>query len=369
LGRHAAGVLDVQDGSKPFLELSEIDRSFGGVKVIRGVSLQLERGEFVTLLGPSGSGKSTTLNLVAGFDFSDGGTIRLAGRDITRAPAHTRDVGMVFQSYALFPHLTIAENVAFALRVRRCPGPDIARRVKDALVLVRMSAFAERDPGQLSGGQAQRVSIARAIVYRPDLLLMDEPLSALDRKLRAEMQFELKTLHRTLGTTVLYVTHDQEEALAMSDRIAVLDDGTLVQCARPNEIYECPRTRFVADFIGETNFLEAEAVLRDNQWLAHCTQLGLDVPLANSSTWSANQRLTLCVRPEHVQIHPPSASGQGMQVLEVQYLGDAVRCRLKHADTSLTAKLTGSPDLELLQPGALVAVTVDGAKSRVFVET
>ena len=223
---------------------------------VDGVTLDIAAGEFFSLLGPSGCGKTTSLRMIAGFELPDSGRVHVGGKDITDLPVHRRDMGMVFQSYALFPHRTVAENVAFGLRMREVPKPEIERRVKAALAQVALTGLEERKPGQLSGGQQQRVALARALVVEPPVLLCDEPLGALDRKLRQQMQFELKELQKRLGVTLVFVTHDQEEALAMSDRIAVMNRGRVEQVGAPTEIYERPRTRFVADFIGEINILE-----------------------------------------------------------------------------------------------------------------
>jgi len=232
------------------------------VLAVDGVTLDIAAGEFFSLLGPSGCGKTTSLRMIAGFELPDSGRVHVAGRDITDLPVHKRDMGMVFQSYALFPHRTVAENVAFGLRMREVPKPDIERRVKAALAQVALTGLEERKPGQLSGGQQQRVALARALVVEPPVLLCDEPLGALDRKLRQQMQFELKELQKRLGVTLVFVTHDQEEALAMSDRIAVMNHGKVEQVGAPTEIYERPRTRFVADFIGEINILEEAGLAR-----------------------------------------------------------------------------------------------------------
>ena len=231
----------------------------GKVVAVDQVTLDIAAGEFFSLLGPSGCGKTTSLRMIAGFEMPDSGRVHVGGQDITDVPVHRRDMGMVFQSYALFPHRTVAENVAFGLRMRDVPKPEIARRVAAALAQVALTGLEDRKPGQLSGGQQQRVALARALVVEPRVLLCDEPLGALDRKLRQQMQFELKELQRRLGVTLVFVTHDQEEALAMSDRIAVMNAGRVEQVGAPTEIYERPRTRFVADFIGEINILEEGA--------------------------------------------------------------------------------------------------------------
>ena len=245
------------------IKLDQVTKTFDGrVMAVDGVTLDIAAGEFFSLLGPSGCGKTTSLRMIAGFEHPDSGRVHVGGRDITDLPVHRRDMGMVFQSYALFPHRTVAENVAFGLRMREVPKPDIERRVAAALAQVALTGFETRKPGQLSGGQQQRVALARALVVEPPVLLCDEPLGALDRKLRQQMQFELKELQKRLGVTLVFVTHDQEEALAMSDRIAVMNGGRVEQVGTPTEIYERPRTRFVADFIGEINILQEGGRLR-----------------------------------------------------------------------------------------------------------
>ena len=245
------------------IKLDQVTKTFDGrVMAVDAVTLDIAAGEFFSLLGPSGCGKTTSLRMIAGFEHPDSGRVHVGGRDITDLPVHRRDMGMVFQSYALFPHRTVAENVAFGLRMREVPKPEIERRVAAALAQVALTGFESRKPGQLSGGQQQRVALARALVVEPPVLLCDEPLGALDRKLRQQMQFELKELQKRLGVTLVFVTHDQEEALAMSDRIAVMNGGKVEQVGTPTEIYERPRTRFVADFIGEINILEGGGPLR-----------------------------------------------------------------------------------------------------------
>jgi ABC-type Fe3+/spermidine/putrescine transport system ATPase subunit len=235
------------------ITLERVTKRFpGGVVAVDKIDLIVEPGEFFSLLGPSGCGKTTTLRMIAGFEAADEGRVVVGGRDLTHVPVHHRDMGMVFQSYALFPHRTVAENVAFGLRMRGVARPEMAARVASALAQVKLEGYEARRPAELSGGQQQRVALARAIVIRPPVLLCDEPLGALDRKLRQAMQVELKELQRALGVTLVFVTHDQEEALAMSDRIGVMNSGRLEQVGAPADIYDRPRTRFVAEFIGET---------------------------------------------------------------------------------------------------------------------
>src|SRR5689334_10473231 len=243
------------------IEISGVSKIYdGGVRAVDTIEIDIRQGEFFSLLGPSGCGKTTTLRIIAGFETPSDGAIRVDGADITHVPAHKRDMGMVFQNYALFPHRTVAENVAFGLRMRGIDKQAIEARVKAALAMVELSGLEDRRPGQLSGGQQQRVALARAIVIEPRVLLCDEPLGALDKKLRQQMQFELKQLQKTLGLTLVFVTHDQEEALAMSDRIAVMNCGRVEQIGTPVEIYDQPLTRFVADFIGDTNIFRGERV-------------------------------------------------------------------------------------------------------------
>ena len=238
--------------------LEKVSKSFGPVIAVDDVSVTIEPGEFITLLGPSGSGKTTTLMMIAGFDHPSAGEIYIDGTPIVGVPPYRRGIGMVFQNYALFPHLTVAENVAFALKQRSVAKPEIVGRVAETLDIVRLRGYEARYPRQLSGGQQQRVALARAIIFHPRVLLMDEPLSALDKQLREELQLEMKRLHQQLGITFIYVTHDQREALIMSDRIAVMNQGRIEQAGSPSDLYDRPATRFVAGFIGESNFLEGE---------------------------------------------------------------------------------------------------------------
>jgi putative spermidine/putrescine transport system ATP-binding protein len=286
------------------LVLDGLTKRYGAAAAVEGVSLSVAEGEFLTLLGPSGSGKTTVLMCVAGFVAPDAGRILLGGRDITALPPERRDFGMVFQGYALFPHMTVAENVAFPLRVRRLGAAEREAKVRAALDLVQLSALAERRPAQLSGGQQQRVALARALVFDPALLLLDEPLSALDRKLRAELQEELKALHRRVGRSFVNVTHDQEEALSLSDRIAILDRGRLVQAGTPSALYERPRTRFVAEFLGTSNFLRGEVsglapggvtLAVGGMRIVQAVPPGADPPRPGST-------LLLSVRPERIAL-------------------------------------------------------------------
>jgi spermidine/putrescine transport system ATP-binding protein len=240
----------------PAVRLSGITKTFGTTTVVQPLDLEIARGEFFSILGPSGCGKTTLMRMITGFETPTGGSVELDGRVVDDVPTRRRDLNMLFQSYALFPHLSVYENVAFELRTRRTAKGELDRRVRDALQLVRLADFADRKPAALSGGQRQRVALARAVVGRPAVVLLDEPLGALDQKLRKEMQFELKRMQREVGITFIYVTHDQEEALTMSDRIAVMSAGSVLQVATPTEIYDAPASRFVATFIGSCNVLE-----------------------------------------------------------------------------------------------------------------
>ena len=242
------------------VEIDRVEKHYGPVAALAGVSLTFADGEFFGLLGPSGSGKTTLLRAIAGFVEPDAGEIRLDGRDIGHTPVHKREIGMVFQNYALFPHMSVFDNVAFGLSVRGQPTADIKRRVGEMLALVRLSGMEKRTPRQLSGGQQQRIALARALVTRPRLLLLDEPLGALDKRLRQQMQIELKQIQREVGITTIFVTHDQEEALTLSDRIAIFDEGKVVQAGSPHEVYERPATAFAANFLGDANFFEGRVV-------------------------------------------------------------------------------------------------------------
>lgn len=343
-------------GSGAAIALRGLTKRFGSFVAIDDLSLDIERGEFISFLGPSGSGKSTTLMLVAGFERPDAGQILIGGRAMTNVPAHRRGVGMVFQSYALFPHMTVAENVAFALKQRRQPPAEIARKVDVILELVRLGPFKHRYPQQLSGGQQQRVAIARAIIFNPPVLLMDEPLSALDKQLREEMQFEIKQLHRELGITFFYVTHDQKEALVLSDRVVVMNAGRIEQVGTPAELYDRPANRFVATFIGEANIFEAENAGTDEAAGHRCLRLG--PYLLRGRAMDGEGRLCM-VRPEKIVIRP---TGQApvvgynqvrANVRDTVFMGELVRCTLAvhGAGTALIAKLQHRAEEMSVGPG------------------
>lgn len=312
------------------IELREISKRFGQTLVVDRLTLQIYKGEFFSLLGPSGCGKTTTLRIIAGFERPDSGELFINGSRATHLPPQERDVNLVFQSYALFPHLTVEQNVAFGLEIQKLPRAQIRERVGKALELVRLSGLGARFPHQLSGGQQQRVALARALVTEPSVLLLDEPLGALDLKLRQEMQLELKRLQRELKITFLYVTHDQEEALQMSDRLAVMHRGRVLQVGTPHEIYEHPATRFVADFIGESNLLEGHVVHTVGQ--RALVQIGsLQANVLSDIPLQPHQRVTLALRPERIYLCPPTESnGIWTGLVEALfYSGKEIRYRVR----------------------------------------
>ena len=314
-----------------------VQKSYDGeTLVVKDLNLHIKTGEFLTMLGPSGSGKTTCLMMLAGFEPATHGEIYLNDQPINKVAPHRRNIGMVFQDYALFPHMTVTENLAFPLKVRKFRKSEIEEKVKRALDMVRLPDFGGRRPGQLSGGQQQRVAVARALVFEPDLVLMDEPLGALDKNLREEMQYEIKHIHEELGVTIVYVTHDQSEALTMSNRIAVFNDGVIQQLASPSVLYEQPENAFVAQFIGENNRLHGRVKAVDGQ---HC-QVDLDgggaTRARNVKVEGAGARTTLSLRPERVVIAPVGEEVECTlvgRVEELIYLGDHIRARLAVAGT------------------------------------
>ena len=311
--------------------LDGVGRRFGAVVAVDDVSLAIERGEFITFLGPSGSGKTTCLMMLAGFETPDRGEIYIDGRSVVRMPPHRRNVGMVFQNYALFPHMRVAENIGFPLRQRGFDRAVIRARVVEALDLVRMGGFGSRYPRQLSGGQQQRVAIARAVIFRPRVLLMDEPLSALDKKLREEMQYEIKGLHERLGITFVYVTHDQQEALVMSDRVVVMERGRIAQVGAPADIYDHPANRFVAAFIGESNFLDATPAGTDGA----LTLFRHGESVLRAAPRTSGDRPSIMVRPEKIAIVPGGTVSDAARnvlsatVRDTTFVGEARRYTLQ----------------------------------------
>lgn len=348
--------------SKSFVAFEHVQKSYDGeTLVVRDLNLEIATGEFLTMLGPSGSGKTTCLMMLAGFETATAGEIRLDGRPIGQVPPHKRGIGMVFQNYALFPHMSVGENLSFPLEVRGIGKAEREARIKRALDMVQMGGFATRRPAQLSGGQQQRIALARALVFDPVLVLMDEPLGALDKQLREHMQFEIKHLHEQLGITVVYVTHDQSEALTMSDRIAVFNEGRIQQLARPEDLYERPENRFVASFIGENNTLDGTIETIDGDV---CT-----VRLANGELLDAvpvnvnepGERTTVSIRPERVEFKPDrlpaGARTLEAEVLEFIYMGDIFRTRLRVAgEDDFVMKCRNSIDQMKLSPGERIRV-------------
>jgi putative spermidine/putrescine transport system ATP-binding protein len=309
-----------------------IQKSYDGESlVVKSLNLDVAKGEFLTMLGPSGSGKTTCLMMLAGFEPATHGEIFLNEKPINRVPPHKRGIGMVFQNYALFPHMTVAENLAFPLEVRRMDKSERETRVKRALDMVQLGAFGDRRPAQLSGGQAQRVAVARSLVFDPDLVLMDEPLGALDKNLREDMQYEIKHIHENLGLTVVYVTHDQSEALTMSNRIAVFDDGIIQQCAPPEVLYEQPDNAFCANFIGENNRFLGKVVEDNGDTVMVEIDSGTDRVIAKKiNVGAVGDRSTLSLRPERVTVNPEPGSLPNIftgVAEELIYLGDHIRTR------------------------------------------
>jgi spermidine/putrescine transport system ATP-binding protein len=342
------------------VELLDVTKVFeNGVVAVDRVSLQIYQGEFFSLLGPSGCGKTTTLRMIAGFEHPSAGEVLIEGRRMGHTPPFRRNVNTVFQNYALFPHMTVFDNVAFGLRMKRIPRDEIARRVREALHLVRLSGMEERYPRQLSGGQQQRVALARALVNRPRVLLLDEPLGALDLKLRKEMQLELKHLQMTVGITFIYVTHDQEEALTMSDRIAVMNAGRVLQVGTPMEIYERPASRFVADFIGESNFLRGtvQAASSAAATVVIADRFPVEVPADRQLT--VGQQVTVAVRPEKVRLVPIEAPGtNGLlhgRIEEVIYIGTDTFYVVRVSDDT-TIRVRSQNDRNRLDGGLLLPV-------------
>jgi putative spermidine/putrescine transport system ATP-binding protein len=318
-----------------FVEFERVQKSYDGeTLVVKDLNLGIRKGEFVTMLGPSGSGKTTCLMMLAGFETATHGEIKLGGVAINNIPPHKRGIGMVFQNYALFPHMTVGENLAFPLEVRKLGKAEIDEKVKRALDMVKMGDFRGRRPAQLSGGQQQRIALARALVFGAELVLMDEPLGALDKQLREHMQFEIKAIHENLGVTVVYVTHDQSEALTMSDRIAVFDDGVIQQLADPATLYERPDNAFVAQFIGENNKLNGKVVAVENGTASVELAGNVRVQAVAVNCGGVGNNTMLSIRPERVLIGDDSAPNvmEG-HVVELIYLGDHIRCRMEVAGT------------------------------------
>ena len=316
----------------PLVELKEVTKRFGNFTAIREVDLAIQAGEFLTLLGPSGCGKTTLLRMISGFETPSAGSVWINGEEVTHAPPYRRNVNQVFQSYALFPHLTVAENIGFGLRMQKVAKRELVQRVQEVIALVSLGGLEQRKPAQLSGGQRQRVALARAIVCRPRVLLLDEPLSALDAKLRHGMQMELKRLQKTLGITFVLVTHDQEEALTVSDRIAVVNEGRIEQLGEAAEIYRSPRTTFVATFIGRANILEAQWLAADAAGARLRLSAEVDLRIENTDSAAATGDLLVSIRPEKIHLQktrPPGENVFEAKVCEELFKGATAELRLK----------------------------------------
>lgn len=356
-----------------YLHINGIRKVFGDVVATDHVELEIAQGEFMTFLGPSGSGKSTTLYILAGFQDPTAGDIKLNGRSILNTPSHKRNIGMVFQRYTLFPHLSVGENVAFPLRVRRLPQAEVAEKVKRALKLVRLEGFEDRIPAKMSGGQQQRVALARALVYDPPVLLMDEPLSALDKKLREEIQHEIRRIHQQTGVTILYVTHDQEEALRLSDRIAVFNKGKIEQVGTGPQLYANPATHFVADFIGDSAFLAGKVTAagqgRATLRFADGTEL-VNVPLHGAGQPGASAELML--RPERIELSRaagPQGATLPVIVEDVTFLGNnsTISARTGWGDPLSVRLNFGHPMLGAVVPGDQLHVLWQPQDAHAFV--
>lgn len=366
-------MLHIDHGKRDTLvEFRGVKKTYDGEHlVVKHLDLNIERGEFLTLLGPSGSGKTTCLMMLAGFEFPTGGEIRLDGQLLNKVPPHKRNIGMVFQNYALFPHMTVAQNVAYPLTVRGVDGSTRAAKVKQALDMVQMGKFADRYPAQLSGGQQQRIALARALVFEPKLVLMDEPLGALDKQLREHMQLELKALHQRLGVTFVYVTHDQSEALTMSDRVAVFDQGVIQQLAVVDELYEYPQNQFVAGFIGDNNKLTGTVASVTGGECGMRLPDGTLLNGLNINSAQPGQPVTACVRPERIRLHTGAAdmpNALRATVSDLIYFGDHVRVRCaldKQDDCFVKIALHDAASLDV-SVGAPVRLGIEPERLRIF---
>ncbi|MBS4010288.1 MAG: ABC transporter ATP-binding protein [Roseovarius sp.] len=316
------------------VRFEQICKSFGEIKALRPLNLEIKPGEFLTLLGPSGSGKTTLLNIVAGFLDPDGGRLILGGQDVTALPPRARNIGMVFQNYALFPHMSVAENVAYGLKVRSVKGMELRRQVTEALEMVQLDGYSERAIDQLSGGQQQRVALARAMVIEPDLLLMDEPLGALDRQLRKHVQLEIRRLHTKSPRTTIYVTHDQEEALVMSDRVAIMRNGRIVQIGTPGELYDKPDSAYIARFLGESNLLPVKVLGAEKDSIAYSIRgyEGRFSAPAKGQAETTPGEAQLLIRPEVLRVSQTDDNSLRVVVEEVVYLGELTATKLRFAD-------------------------------------
>jgi len=338
------------------VELKNVVKRYGETTAVGGVSLTIGKGELFFLLGPSGCGKTTALRMVAGFITPDEGEILFDGRDISRTPPHKRNVGMVFQTYALFPHMTVAQNISYGLRFRKLEAAEKKRRLDDVMERTRLGGLGARVPAELSGGQQQRVALARALVIQPDALLLDEPLSNLDTKLRVEVREEIKRIHDEFKITALYVTHDQDEALSLADRLAIMKDGAIVQIGTPEEIYARPRSAFVASFVGETNLLEARAAARDGRQ-------GFDTPagwIPAPAGGGKPEKALISVRPESVRLGSPDGAAVTGKARSVKFFGGTVKIELElEGGATLTAAAPGASAAGRWKKGDTAGITLE----------
>ena len=361
------------NSSAPMVRFENVQKSYDGeTLVVKNLNLDIAKGEFLTLLGPSGSGKTTSLMMLAGFEPATHGEIFLNGKPINDVPPHKRGIGMVFQNYALFPHMTVAENLAFPLIVRKMAKADIEAKVRRALEMVKLNGFESRKPGQLSGGQQQRVAVARALVFDPELVLMDEPLGALDKQLREQMQFEIKHIHENLGVTVVYVTHDQTEALTMSDRIAVFNDGVIQQLSSAEDLYDKPANSFVAQFIGENNRLSGVITKIAGEICTVKLDSGQDVKALKVVGGGVGTRSTLSLRPERIELNPGAKNYDNVlnaKVQETVFIGDHVRIRLEVAgNDDFVVKLRHWTNNQPIKQGAAIKVGWNALECRALNE-
>ena len=338
-----------------FLTLTNVSKVFGAAVAVEDFNLEVEKGEFVSFLGPSGCGKTTTLRMIAGFELPSGGTVTLDGEDITNKSPNQRNVGMVFQSYALFPNMTIGQNIGFGLQVRKTPEAEIKQRVAEMLALIHLEKHIDKYPYQLSGGQQQRIALARALAISPRVLLLDEPLSALDAKIRVELRTEIRRIQQTMGITTVYVTHDQEEALSLSDRVVVMSQGRMEQVGTPAQIYNYPSTEFVAQFVGQLNLLPVTEV---NLSTASCLLAGQKVEFDHSSEQMLTEKPRLAIRPEELQL----GTGAGRNALKgrvesVMFLGAVVRLRIDLGGTLLSADLFNERSMTLPRAGDEILIS------------
>jgi putative spermidine/putrescine transport system ATP-binding protein len=348
--------------------VDQVSKLFGTVTAVEPTSFSVSEGALVTLLGPSGSGKTTILKIIAGFEEPSTGKVLISGADVTNIPSHRRNLGFVFQQYALFPHLTVAENIAYPLRMRRIAGQEIRRRVAEALNLIQLEGLEDRRPAQLSGGQQQRVALARAIVFRPPLLLMDEPMSALDKRLREEMQFEIRRLQKQLGITTIAVTHDQTEAVVMSDTIIVLNKGRIEQIGAPGEVYRRPRSEFVANFLGESNVLRGSVEQVGDGLVLACGPT-VRIPLAGSQRPAGARSVVSVLRPECISLGSPSGEDAIViagRVADTIFSGEAVRIAVDVGlGTAVVAKVLSNHAARIPRTGADVTINWRAADATV----